>query len=271
MRRTLPRAGAMLFALALTASFTLAHAATASARGWLGVVTQEINSDLREGLNLPDDSGVLVNRVVENSPADKAGLRQGDVILRFNLRDVESPADLQSMVGDAREGQEVALRIQRNGEAKTLSVTLGSRPENPEAMSAPEAPEPPDAPEAPAPPNASDDHGKQKIHVKIQRDGDTPKVYTWEGDSNDMPDHVREMLPKMKMRELHGMQGWTACRAWTAWAHSHDDGRPWPPRRARPDAERRPRLGARRARQGRRAGARGGGRHPRRARRPAGR
>ena len=118
MRRTTRRAGLMLFALTLAALFAVVHAPAASARPWLGVYTQEITGELRDGMDLTSAAGVLVNRVVTDGPADRAGLQQGDVIVRFNSRAVESPAALALMVGEARDRQEVAIQILRAGEQR---------------------------------------------------------------------------------------------------------------------------------------------------------
>ena len=87
MRRTTPLKVLVLLALVIAASVTTLSAATAAARPWLGVYTQEVTSDLRDGLDLRGD-GVLVNRVVDGGPADRAGLRRGDLVIHFNSRAV---------------------------------------------------------------------------------------------------------------------------------------------------------------------------------------
>jgi membrane-associated protease RseP (regulator of RpoE activity) len=217
MRRTTPLKVLVLFALVAAVSVTALSAAAAAARPWLGVYTQEITTDLRDGLDLRDnDNGVLVNRVVEDSPADRAGLRKGDLIVRFNSRSVESPEALARMVGDARNGQDIALEILRHGDRQTLSVTLAPRPtggDDDEDM-APTPPAPPSAPEAPraprAPRDADDDHGDnvhRKVHVHIDTpDGEhgTPRVYRFDGDMDKIPAEVHRMLGDMHLRELDG-------------------------------------------------------------------
>jgi membrane-associated protease RseP (regulator of RpoE activity) len=197
MRRTSRRAGLMLAALTLTALFAIARVPAASARPWLGVYTQEITGDLRDGMDLSAAAGVLVNRVVPDGPADRAGLRQGDVIVRFNSRAVESPTALARMVGEARERQEVAIQVLRKGERRTISVVLASRSDDEDV-----APPAPPAPPAPGDRKRRDDGESPDIRVKIQRDGEAPEAYRFDGDLEKLPAHVREM-----MRDLPGLDG----------------------------------------------------------------
>jgi serine protease Do len=111
--------------------FALGIAGTAAAAdGWLGVVTQSISEDLRDALNLRGD-GVVVNQVVSGSPADRAGIRRGDVITSVNGRSVDSPEDLAEIVRSEDSGANVSVRIvRRGGGSQTLNVRLGSRPDS---------------------------------------------------------------------------------------------------------------------------------------------
>lgn len=138
MRRTTPLRWLVLSA----ALVMLASPSLASARAWLGVYTQEVTSDLRDALDLSSD-GALVSSVVTGSPADRAGLRKGDVIVSVEGRGIDSPADLTERIGDARPGDSVSLGIVRKGDRLTLSVRLAERQNDEGEM---EAPEPPDAP-----------------------------------------------------------------------------------------------------------------------------
>jgi membrane-associated protease RseP (regulator of RpoE activity) len=204
MRSHTRRVGLALFALTLTALFALAHAATATARPWLGVYTQEITGDLRDGMDLHAAGGVLVNRVVADGPADRAGVRSGDVILRFNARTVESPEDLARMVGAARERQAVSVEVLRRGERRTYTVTLAAASED-GARGAPAAPRTPPTP--PTPPrledmghgDSRDDADRHEVRVKVFRNGDQPESYRVDGDLDQLPGKVREML--------HGVPG----------------------------------------------------------------
>lgn len=144
MRRTTPIQWLVLFA----ALVMLAAPTIASARAWLGVTTQDVTRDLRDALDLPE-GGVLVTRVVSDSPADRAGIASGDVILSVDGRGVDSPSELAEAIGDSREGESVSLRFVHKGERRTLSVRLGTRDD--EDFSAPEPPVPPTPRAAPAP------------------------------------------------------------------------------------------------------------------------
>ncbi len=206
MRRTTRRVRLAFLALTLTAAFAMPHAALAAARPWLGVYTQEITSDLRDGLDLHDDAGVLVSRVVPGGPAARAGLRQGDVIVRFNSRTVESPQDLARMVGEARDRQQVALQVLRRGERRIFPVTLASRADADETPVAPSAPSPPPSP-PPAPGDRDDRDGHNganhhDVRVKIFRNGGEPETYRFDGDLDSLPGRVRGML-----RGVPGLDG----------------------------------------------------------------
>ncbi len=209
MRRTTPRLWLVLFAIVITASIVTLSAASASARPWLGVYTQEVTGDLRDGLGLHGD-GVLVSRVVDDSPADRAGLRRGDVITRLNSRTVESPSALADMVGDGRSGQTIALEVLRDGERRTLSVTLSARPNDDESV----APPPPAPPAAPHAPDADDDdtprdHARKDVRVRIvtPEGHGKPHVYRFDGDANAIPQDVHRMLRELHIDELPNVGG----------------------------------------------------------------
>ncbi len=137
----------------------LASVAVARGDGWLGVATQAVTEDLRDALDLHGD-GVLVNRVVEGSPADRAGIRKGDVITSVNGRAVRSPEELAAVISSQSEGERAAVRVQRRGgEALTIDVRLGSRPEGAgEDREQPQWTERGDRDDTPPP-------GKPEVHV----------------------------------------------------------------------------------------------------------
>jgi membrane-associated protease RseP (regulator of RpoE activity) len=166
-----------------------------SHRAWLGVSTQSLDGQLREGLDYRGN-GVLVNQVAEGSPAERAGLRQGDVIVGLNGANIDSPEQLQTRVHEAGVGDRVRLEISREGRRQSLAVTLGERPddlgngegrrrvlmrtdredrESPEARETPDAPEPPEmdeTPETPEPPEAPEapEVGEGMDHLKMLGD-----------------------------------------------------------------------------------------------------
>ena len=95
------------------------------ARGWLGVMIQDVNRDLAESFGLDRPAGALVANVLDGSPAASAGLRQGDVILRFAGEEIDRSGDLPHVVGRIRPGEEVPVVLVREGERMTLRVTVG--------------------------------------------------------------------------------------------------------------------------------------------------
>lgn len=92
---------------------------------WLGVQIQTVNADLVERYDLETENGVYVDEVVENSPADDAGLRSGDIILEFNGAKLKSADELIDLVADGEPGDEITLLINRNGRTVTEVATLG--------------------------------------------------------------------------------------------------------------------------------------------------
>ena len=115
-------------------------------RGWLGVMIQEVTRDLAEGFGLDKPSGAAIVRVLEDSPASKAGLKEGDVILEFNGQPIELSADLPHLVGRVRSGTHAKLTIMREGARKTLDVTVGELPDNETTPARYETEEPPQEP-----------------------------------------------------------------------------------------------------------------------------
>lgn len=97
-------------------------------RGWLGVVIQEVNKDLAESFGLDKPAGALVVQIMENSPAGKAGVKLGDVILAMNDKPVVMSADLPHLVGALKPGASARLDIMRDGKRQVLNVKVGAAP-----------------------------------------------------------------------------------------------------------------------------------------------
>jgi len=93
-------------------------------RGLLGVSIQDITSELAEKEHIKGLKGVYVHDVVDNSAAQKAGIKSGDIILKVNKKEVNSSSSLQEEIGKYRPGDKIELLINRNGENKTLYATL---------------------------------------------------------------------------------------------------------------------------------------------------
>ncbi|PSF10662.1 serine peptidase [Marinobacter fuscus] len=100
------------------------------ARGWLGVLIQEVNRDLAESFGLKRPRGALVAEVMPGSPAEKGGLESGDIVLAYNGEDVELSSDLPPMVGRTRIGETAELTVLRGGREISVDVAIGQLPED---------------------------------------------------------------------------------------------------------------------------------------------
>jgi predicted metalloprotease with PDZ domain len=143
--------GAALAALALTGGMAARAAAqTSDTRPWLGVSTQEITDDLRDGLSYKGTGGVLVSRVVSDSPASRAGIKKGDVLVSLNSRTIDTPDELTDVVQACKVGQSVSLVLSRGGAKRTVTAKLVEWPaDESDLYDAPTPPTPPSAPRAP--------------------------------------------------------------------------------------------------------------------------
>lgn len=94
-------------------------------RGRIGVSIQELTRDLADSFGLPRPAGALVSMVEPDSPAARAGMLQGDVIVRFDGRGIESSADLPRIVAAARPGSRATVELYRDGAPRTIEVELG--------------------------------------------------------------------------------------------------------------------------------------------------
>lgn len=94
-------------------------------RGRMGVVIQEVTKELAESFGLAKAQGAVVNSVEKGSPADKAGVEAGDVILKFDGKTITNSNDLPRIVGATRPGSKVALQVWRKGATKDLSIVIG--------------------------------------------------------------------------------------------------------------------------------------------------
>ncbi|MFH1943761.1 MAG: PDZ domain-containing protein [bacterium] len=95
--------------------------------GYLGVSLQELNADLADYFGVKEDGGALVLNVVEDSPAAKAGMKAGDVIIVIDEEEIGCPEDVHEIISDFEEGDEVDIVILRHGQKQTLKVELDER------------------------------------------------------------------------------------------------------------------------------------------------
>jgi serine protease Do len=99
-------------------------------RGLLGVTIQNLTPDLAKAFNLNQMTGALIGDVSSGSPADKAGLKSGDVITQFDGKPVQDASQLKLRVAETTPGSKVPVVVDRNGQDKTFDVTLGTMPGN---------------------------------------------------------------------------------------------------------------------------------------------
>jgi serine protease Do len=97
---------------------------------WLGVESQDVNADKAKELKLPAERGVFVGRIVPDSPAAKAGLKENDVITEINGQRVEGEAQFRRMIHEIPAGRTAQFTVWRDGRAQTISVTLGKSEES---------------------------------------------------------------------------------------------------------------------------------------------
>jgi serine protease Do len=95
-------------------------------RGWLGIEIQQISPALKKAFNLETSRGALVSSVLPNGPAAKAGLRSGDVIIKFDGKSVREMSQLPWLVGNTKPGITVPIEIIRHGKKENLSIIVGN-------------------------------------------------------------------------------------------------------------------------------------------------
>ena len=100
-------------------------------RGWLGVLIQPVSDDVAMAMKLESSSGALVADVMADSPAKKAGIQRGDVILKYDSREVTENDDLPILVADTPIGKVVTIEVLRGGKKKEVSVTIQALDEQP--------------------------------------------------------------------------------------------------------------------------------------------
>jgi serine protease Do len=94
-------------------------------RGWLGVSIQDLTPDIAKSLGVKQQTGALVADVVKDSPAEKAGLKRGDVIVSVDGKQIEDSTSLRNMVSAAAPGKTMELKVIREGKEQSVVVTLG--------------------------------------------------------------------------------------------------------------------------------------------------
>lgn len=109
-------------------------------RAWLGVTIQDLTEELARHFNVKPREGVVVADIVKDSPADRAGFREGDIIKKIDEKAVSQPRELQREVAKKIPGDSARLTVLRNGRERTLIATLEEMPSQPERISQKETP-----------------------------------------------------------------------------------------------------------------------------------
>lgn len=96
-------------------------------RGWIGVTIQDVDENIAKALGMKEQAGALVGSVLENEPAQKAGIRDGDVILAVDGKNIDDSAALLREIADKAPGSQAVLKIWREGKVMEITVALGER------------------------------------------------------------------------------------------------------------------------------------------------
>jgi serine protease Do len=99
-------------------------------RGYLGILIQDLTPDLAKTFGLKEQKGILVSQVTQDSPAERAGLKQGDVIVEFAGKHVEKSGAFRNNVSLMAPGTEEKITILRDGSQKTIEITIGKLPDS---------------------------------------------------------------------------------------------------------------------------------------------
>ncbi|HET6370864.1 MAG TPA: DegQ family serine endoprotease [Nitrospiria bacterium] len=99
-------------------------------RGWMGVSIQEVTPNLAEQFGLPEPKGVLVGDVLPGSPAERAGIKRGDIVLEYNGKTIENTGQLRNMVAETPIGTKVKVKVFRDKREKTLDLKIDEQPKD---------------------------------------------------------------------------------------------------------------------------------------------
>ena len=99
-------------------------------RGWLGVGIQDLTEELAHSFNYPSTDGALLGDVQPDSPAERAGLRQGDIVISFNGKRLTDINELRNIVANTKPGEKIGVEVIRDGRKKSLTVKIGEQPGN---------------------------------------------------------------------------------------------------------------------------------------------
>lgn len=99
-------------------------------RGFLGVYAQDLDADLAEAFGLPKQTGAVISKILKGSPAEKAGLMTGDIVIKIDGKKVRNASDVRNHIGLLKVGEEVTFEILRNGKPETIKARIAASEEN---------------------------------------------------------------------------------------------------------------------------------------------
>ncbi len=117
----------VILGLALTAAWSMAKVDTRGDGAWMGVYTESVDYQMADRTDLPVEYGALVTDVVSDSPAEKAGIRENDIIVAIDGVKITDSDELADAVSKAQPGDKVEVKLYRDGRQMTLPMTLGSQ------------------------------------------------------------------------------------------------------------------------------------------------
>jgi serine protease DegQ len=97
-------------------------------RGWIGVEIQEITPELADSFKLPKNQGAIIAGVMKGGPADKGGMKPGDVLMEVNAKPVTDSASMLNLIAQLAPGSSAKMKIQREGKPQEISIAIGKRP-----------------------------------------------------------------------------------------------------------------------------------------------
>lgn len=97
-------------------------------RGWVGVEAQDITPELAESFHLKQVEGALIAGVLRGGPADKAGVKPGDILIEINGKKVQDTSSMLTLISALKPGSSAMVKVVRNGSDKTMTATIGRRP-----------------------------------------------------------------------------------------------------------------------------------------------
>ena len=100
-------------------------------RGWIGVGVQDMTREIAESFNMPDTRGALITEVFRGTPAERGGMKAGDILTAVNGKTVADSATMLNLIAALVPGSPATLRVQRDKQAVDLQVTVGKRPKQP--------------------------------------------------------------------------------------------------------------------------------------------